>query len=615
MLNHYPLWKYLILIMLMGIGILYALPNFYGEDPAVQVTGIPGLMITKKILIKVNNLLKKEHIDIKSINLNNNSILIRVINIDMQMKVRELLETYMGNQYIIALNMLPATPKWLAKLHAEPMKLGLDLRGGVQFLIQVDIDTAFSKLQEKYWSTLISKLRNNNLNKIKITKITSSMSGSGIKISFNNSKQRDDGINYILKFNNDFNLKKINNNELEINLNFNRLNEIRTSIINQNMNILRNRVNKLGIADALVQREGRNYIIVEIPGIQDAALAKEILGSTATLEFHLVNQHIEVIHGETLPSNTEIKYTHDGNPVPIYKKIILTGDHIIDSNAARDEFNQPEVNIYLDDEGGFLMSKFTRDNLGQALATLFIEYKDKNKDINLHSRLIKKEAIINIATIQSPLGNHFRITGLTNLTEAHHLAFLLRAGALIAPISIVEESTIGPTLGLQNIKRGIYACVCALIISIIFMIFFYRQFGIIATLALLINLVLIIGIMSLLGATLTMPGIAGIILTIAVAVDANVLINERIKEELNSGLSIQLAIHQGYQQAYSSIIDANLTNVIITIILYYFGKSEIKGFAITTMIGILTSMLSAIIGTRAIVNLLYGGKRLNKLSI
>ncbi|WWP01629.1 MAG: protein translocase subunit SecD [Candidatus Dasytiphilus stammeri] len=609
MLNHYPLWKYLILIILMVIGILYALPNFYGEDPAVQVTGIPGLMMTKKMLIKVNNLLKKEHLHIKSMDLNNNSILIRVINLDMQMKVREILERYMGNQYIIALNMLPATPKWLANLHAEPMKLGLDLRGGVQFLIQVDIDTAFTKLQEKYLSVLISKLRNKNLNNIKITKITS----SGIKIFFINSKQRDDGINNILKFNNDLILKKINNNELEIDLNVNRLNEIRTSIIDQNMNILRNRVNKLGIADALVQREGRNYILVELPGIQDAAIAKEILGSTATLEFHLLNQRIEITPSGNLPSNTEIKYTHDGNPVPIYKKVILTGDHIIDSNAASDEFNQPEVNIYLDDEGGLIMSKFTRDNIGQALATLFIEYK--NKDVNLHSRLMKKEAIINIATIQSPLGNHFRITGITNLTEAHHLALLLRAGALIAPISIVEESTIGPTLGLQNIKQGIYACICALIISIIFMILFYRQFGIIAIFTLLINLVLIIGIMSLLGATLTMPGIAGIILTIAVAVDANVLINERIKEELNSGLSIQLAIHQGYQQAYSSIIDANLTNMITTIILYYFGRAEIKGFAITTMIGILTSMLSAIIGTRAIVNLLYGGKRLNKLSI
>lgn len=544
----------------MVLGILYALPNFYGDDPAVQVTGIPGLVMNKKILININNLLKKEHIDIKSMDLNNNSILIRVINIDMQMKVRETLAKYMGNQYIIALNMLPASPKWLAKLHAEPMKLGLDLRGGVQFLIQVDVDTALTKLQENNVSTLISKLRNKNLN-------------------------------------------------------VNRLNEIRTSIINHNMNILRNRVNQLGIADALVQREGSNYIIVELPGIQDAALAKEILGSTATLEFHLVNQRIERINGN-LPINTEIKYTYDGNQVAIYKKVILTGDHIIDSNASIDEFNQPEVNIYLDDEGGFIMSKFTRDNIGQALATLFIEYKDKNKDVNLHSRLMKKEAIINIATIQSPLGNHFRITGITNITEAHHLALLLRAGALMAPISIVGESTIGPTLGLQNIKRGIYACVCALIISIIFMIFVYRQFGIIAILALLINLVLIIGIMSILpGATLTMPGMAGIILTIAVAVDANVLINERIKEELNSGRSIQLAIHQGYQQAYSSIIDANLTNIIITIILYYFGKGQIKGFAITTMIGILTSMLTAIIGTRAIVNLLYGGKRLKKLSI
>lgn len=597
--------------MLILVGILYALPNFYGEDPAVQVTGLPGFGVNKQILIKINNLLAKEHLDIRSMDLKNNSILIRISNTDIQMKVREIIEKYLGNQYIIALNMLPATPQWLAKLHAEPMKLGLDLRGGVHFLIEVDVDTALTKLQKKNLSILISKLHNKNIHNIKITKIAS----SGIKISFKNSKQRYDGINYLSKFNKDFIFTKINNNELEVDLNLNRLNEMRTSVINQNMTILRNRVNQLGIADALVQREGRNYIIVELPGIQDAALAKEILGSTATLEFHLVNQRIDYINAN-IPSDTEIKYTRDGNRVPIYKEVILTGDHITNSNAAIDEFNQPEVNISLDDDGGVIMSQFTRDKIGQALATLFIEYKDKNKDMNIHSRLMKKEAIINIATIQSPLGNHFRITGLANLKEAHHLALLLRAGSLIAPISIIEESTIGPTLGLQNIKRGIYACVCALIISIIFMIVFYRQFGVIATLALLINLVLIIGIMSILpGATLTMPGIAGIILTIAVAVDANVLINERIKEELNSGRSIQLAIHKGYQGAYSSIIDANLTNIMTTIILYYFGRGEIKGFAITTMIGILTSMLTAIVGTRAIVNLLYGGKRLNKLSI
>jgi len=398
-----------------------------------------------------------------------------------------------------------------------------------------------------------------------------------------------------------------------------RLREARDYAVQQNINILRNRVNQLGVAEPLVQRQGADRIVVELPGIQDTARAKEILGATATLEFRLVNTSVDpsAAAAGRVPGDSEVKNMREGQPVVLYKRVILTGDHITDSTSSQDEYNQPQVNISLDGAGGNMMSNFTKDNIGKPMATLFVEYKDSGrKDANGRAVLVKQEEVINIANIQSRLGNSFRITGINNPNEARQLSLLLRAGALIAPIQIVEERTIGPTLGMQNIKQGLEACLWGLIASILFMVFFYKKFGLIATTALIANLVLIVGIMSLLpGATLTMPGIAGIVLTLAVAVDANVLINERIKEELSNGRSVQQAIHEGYSGAFSSIVDANVTTLIKVIILYAVGTGAIKGFAITTGIGVATSMFTAIVGTRAIVNLLYGGKRVNKLSI
>ena len=398
-----------------------------------------------------------------------------------------------------------------------------------------------------------------------------------------------------------------------------RLKEAREYAVQQNINILRNRVNQLGVAEPLVQRQGADRIVVELPGIQDTARAKEILGATATLEFRLVNSNVDqsAAAAGRIPGDSEVKQTREGQPVVLYKRVILTGDHITDSTSSQDEYNQPQVNISLDSAGGNIMSNFTKDNIGKPMATLFVEYKDSGKkDANGRAVLVKEEEVINIANIQSRLGNSFRITGINNPNEARQLSLLLRAGALIAPIQIVEERTIGPTLGMQNIQQGLEACLAGLVVSILFMIFFYKKFGLIATSALIANLVLIIGIMSLLpGATLTMPGIAGIVLTLAVAVDANVLINERIKEELSNGRSIQQAIDEGYKGAFSSIFDANVTTLIKVLILYAVGTGAIKGFAITTGIGVATSMFTAIVGTRAIVNLLYGGKRVKKLSI
>ncbi|WP_261153721.1 protein translocase subunit SecD [Serratia ficaria] len=615
MLNRYPLWKYLMLIVVILIGLLYALPNIYGEDPAVQITGARGVAASETTLDQVRTVLEKDHIASKSIALENGAILARFKDPDVQLRAREALMAELGDKFVVALNLAPATPTWLAMLGAEPMKLGLDLRGGVHFLMEVDMDTALSKLQEQTMDTLRSELREKGIPYASIRKLDN----NGVEVRFRDDAARDQAISYIGPRQRDLVLSANGSNTMKASLTDARLSEAREYAVQQNITILRNRVNQLGVAEPLVQRQGSDRIVVELPGIQDTARAKEILGATATLEFRLVNTNADATAAANgrVPGDSEVKNTRDGQPVVLYKRVILTGDHITDSTSSTDEYNQPQVNISLDSAGGTAMSNFTKDNIGKPMATLFVEYKDSGKkDANGRAVLVKQEEVINVANIQSRLGNSFRITGIGNPNEARQLSLLLRAGALIAPIQIVEERTIGPTLGQQNITQGLEACLWGLVASIVFMVVWYRKFGMIATTALVANLVLIVGVMSLLpGATLTMPGIAGIVLTLAVAVDANVLINERIKEELKNGRSVQQAIHEGYKGAFSSIVDANITTLITAIILYAVGTGSIKGFAITTAIGVATSMFTAIVGTRAIVNLLYGGKRINKLSI
>ncbi|WP_447871851.1 protein translocase subunit SecD [Serratia fonticola] len=615
MLNRYPLWKYLMLIVMILVGLLYALPNIYGEDPAVQITGARGVAASETTLDQVRTVLEKDNIASKSIALENGAILARFKDPDVQLRAREALMAELGDKYVVALNLAPATPAWLAMLNAEPMKLGLDLRGGVHFLMEVDMDTALSKLQEQTMDTLRSELREKGIPYAAIRKLDN----NGVEVRFRDNAARDQAISYMTPRQRDLVLSANGSNTLKATMTDARLSEAREYAVQQNITILRNRVNQLGVAEPLVQRQGADRIVVELPGIQDTARAKEILGATATLEFRLVNTNADATAAANgrVPGDSEVKYTREGQPVVLYKRVILTGDHITDSTSSTDEYNQPQVNISLDSAGGTAMSNFTKDSIGKPMATLFVEYKDSGKkDANGRSVLVKQEEVINVANIQSRLGNSFRITGISNPNEARQLSLLLRAGALIAPIQIVEERTIGPTLGQQNITQGLEACLWGLVASIVFMVVWYRKFGLIASTALMANLVLIVGVMSLLpGATLTMPGIAGIVLTLAVAVDANVLINERIKEELKNGRSIQQAIHEGYKGAFSSIVDANVTTLITAIILYAVGTGSIKGFAITTAIGVATSMFTAIVGTRAIVNLLYGGKRINKLSI
>jgi preprotein translocase subunit SecD len=603
------------LIVVILVGLLYALPNIYGEDPAVQITGARGVAASETTLDQVRTVLEKDNIASKSIALENGAILARFKDPDVQLRAREALMAELGDKYVVALNLAPATPAWLAMLNAEPMKLGLDLRGGVHFLMEVDMDTALSKLQEQTMDTLRSELREKGIPYAAIRKLDN----NGVEVRFRDNAARDQAISYMTPRQRDLVLSANGSNTLKATMTDARLSEAREYAVQQNITILRNRVNQLGVAEPLVQRQGADRIVVELPGIQDTARAKEILGATATLEFRLVNTNADATAAANgrVPGDSEVKYTREGQPVVLYKRVILTGDHITDSTSSTDEYNQPQVNISLDSAGGTAMSNFTKDSIGKPMATLFVEYKDSGKkDANGRSVLVKQEEVINVANIQSRLGNSFRITGISNPNEARQLSLLLRAGALIAPIQIVEERTIGPTLGQQNITQGLEACLWGLVASIVFMVVWYRKFGLIASTALMANLVLIVGVMSLLpGATLTMPGIAGIVLTLAVAVDANVLINERIKEELKNGRSIQQAIHEGYKGAFSSIVDANVTTLITAIILYAVGTGSIKGFAITTAIGVATSMFTAIVGTRAIVNLLYGGKRINKLSI
>ncbi|ADP11762.1 preprotein translocase subunit SecD [Erwinia sp. Ejp617] len=603
------------LIVVLLVGLLYALPNLYGEDPAVQVTGARGSAASEQTLVQIQSALKQDNIQSKSVALENGAILARFANTDVQLRAREAIINVLGDDYVVALNLAPATPAWLAMLSAEPMKLGLDLRGGVHFLMEVDMDTALGKLQDQNIDNLRSDLREKSIPYVNVRKTAN----YGMEIRFRDDKARDEAVSYLTTRHRDMVINGSGSNALTAVMSDERMREAREYAVQQNINILRNRVNQLGVAEPLVQRQGSDRIVVELPGIQDTARAKEILGATATLEFRLVNTSVDATAAANgrVPGDSEVKNTRDKQPVVLYKRVILTGDHITDSTSSNDEYNQPQVNISLDSAGGNIMSNFTKDSVGKAMATLFVEYKDSGKkDANGRAILEKHEEVINVANIQSRLGNSFRITGINNPNEARQLSLLLRAGALIAPIQIVEERTIGPTMGAQNITQGLEACLWGLIASIVFMVVWYKKFGLVATSALLANLVLIVGIMSLLpGATLTMPGIAGIVLTLAVAVDANVLINERIKEELRNGRSVQQAIHEGYKGAFSSIVDANVTTLIKVIILYAVGTGSIKGFAITTAIGVATSMFTAIIGTRAIVNLMYGGKRINKLSI
>ncbi|EGQ8393790.1 protein translocase subunit SecD [Vibrio cholerae] len=617
MLNRYPLWKYLMVMLTIAVAALYALPNIYGEDPAIQITGARGASVDMSTLDAVTDALNKAQLSQKSIALENGSILVRFNDTDTQISARDIISEALGKDKIVALNLAPSTPDWLESIGAAPMKLGLDLRGGVHFLMEVDMDAAMEKLVSQQEEAFRSDLRDEKIRYRAIRPLS-----DAVEVTLRDAEQLAQTKLLLESKHRDMTFTTSESDGhfvLVAKFTEARLQEIRNYAVEQNITILRNRVNELGVAEPLVQRQGATRIVVELPGVQDTARAKEILGATATLEFREVDDKADLAAAAAgrAPAGSEIKFDRNGRPVVLKKRVILGGSSITDASSSADEYGRPQVNISLDSEGGNKMSAFSKKNIGKLMATVFAEYKDSGKRSPEGKVILTKhEEVINQATIQSALGRNFRITGIDSPAEAHNLALLLRAGALIAPISIVEERTIGPSMGQQNIDMGIQACIWGMVAVMLFTVLYYRKFGMIANIALMANLVLIIGVMSMIpGATMTLPGIAGIVLTVGMAVDANVLIFERIREELREGKNPQQAIHQGYANAFSTIADANITTLITAIILFAVGTGAIKGFAVTLSIGILTSMFTAIVGTRCIVNLLYGGKRINKLSI
>ena len=618
MLNKYPLWKYILVVMVLVIGGLYSAPNLYGEDPAIQVSGLRGAEVNALVLDSVIEKLDEAKVAYKKTELANGRILVRLNSEDDQLKAKEAIGSSLGDSYVVALNLAPATPAWLQAFGAGPLKLGLDLRGGVHFLMEVDMDEAMNKQYTQMVQDFRSDLREE---KIRYRGVKRDSIRDAVIIEVRKAEDLSKARRFLTSRYQGYSIVEISDTQLSVALTDAKKQEIRTYAVDQNITIIRNRVNELGVAEPLVQRQGQERIVVQLPGVQDTARAKEILGATATLEFKVADSKGDLsaaLKGRVPPRSK--LYEYEKSPVGkvlLEKRTILTGEHIVDASSSFDEYGMPQVNISLDSKGGNKMSAFTKDSVGERMAVVFIEYKKtEQKDKNGKYKLKKIEEVISLATIQTRLGRSFRITGLDSQAEAHNLALLLRAGALIAPIQIVEERTVGPSLGKENIDAGLSAVVLGFALVLVFMLFYYRKFGLIANVALAANLVLIVGVMSMIpGATLTLPGIAGIVLTVGMAVDANVLIFERIREELKDNRSPQQAIHHGYDSAFSTIADANITTFIAAVILFAIGTGPIKGFAITLAIGIATSMFTAIVGTRAIVNATWGGKRIDKLSI
>lgn len=615
MLNHSPLWKKLMVLFVIIVGALYASPNLYGEDPAVQISGLRGVETNASTLDTVKSQLDEQQISYTSVSLENEQVLVKFADTENQLKARDLLDKNIGDQYSVALNLTPATPDWLASIGGVPMKLGLDLSGGVSFTMEVNMNEAVTKAQDGMVGDFRNDLRGEKIRYRGVKK-----AGDSIEIQFRNAEDLDKAESFLEKRYRDFLfVDNADTLTLSATMTEQKLKEIREYALQQNITIIRNRVNELGVAEPLVQRQGQKNIIIELPGVQDTAKAKEILNATATIEFRMVDTDGDLgsaLNGR-VPASSQLLYERNGTPVLLKKRIMLTGDHIVDANSSFDEYNRPQVNITLDSPGGSKFSNATKDNIGKPMATVFIEYKPTDRvDADGNTIFEKIEEVISVATIQARLGKSFRITGAGSQAEAHSLALLLRAGALIAPIQIVEERTVGPTLGAENVELGFQAIMGGFALVFIFMLVYYRAFGVVANVALAANLILIVGVMSMIpGATLTLPGMAGIVLTVGMAVDANVLIFERIREELRAGKSVQQAIHQGYDAAFSTILDANITTLIAAIILFAVGTGPIKGFAVTLSIGIITSMFTAIVGTRTIVNSVWGGKRLEKLPI
>jgi preprotein translocase subunit SecD len=615
-MNHYAPWKNTLVVFFLFITSLYALPNIYGSDLAIQITGTGDYVVEENDLEGIHNSLVENAIDFKSVELINSNILIRFNDSKSQLSSKALLKDTLSRNYVVALNLAPSVPQWLSGLGGKAMSLGLDLRGGVHFLLEVDMEAVVSTSIDRYYNELRTLLRKDKLYK-KIRK-----EDNLLVASFKTEEQKNEAKKLIKNDLFDLMIVEGSESELEVSLEMssNAQKAAKSSALNQNITTLRNRVNELGVAEPIIQQQGSERIVVQLPGVQDTARAKEILGAVATVEFRLVDEKNDVqtaIQSGKIPSGSKLYKFKDGRPLLLKTTVISTGENIVDASSSVDKDNNPMVSITLDNAGGRTMLETTKEFLGYRMAVVFIE--NQVETIIENGKTVKKRSktqdIINAATIQGTFSNRFQITGLDSSREARNLALLLRAGSLSAPIEIIEERTIGPSLGADNIQKGLISVLVGFALVLVFMGWRYRVFGLVANVALTLNLITIVSILSMLQATLTLPGIAGIVLTVGMAVDANVLIFERIKEELRSTKNIQKAISAGYEKALLTIADANITTLIASLVLFSFGTGAIKGFAVTLSIGIITSMFTAIIVSRAMINLIYGGKKIEELSI
>ncbi|WP_367154768.1 protein translocase subunit SecD [Methylomonas sp. HYX-M1] len=615
MQNHFPLWKNILVLAVLVFGTLYALPNVFGNDPAVQLASNTATPLQQGQADAVRAALAEAGLQTKSLDFKDGKILVRFPDTDQQLKAADLLRGKMTGKATVALNLAPATPAWLGALGAEPMYLGLDLRGGVHFLLEVDMDTAIKQADERYNNDIRSALR-----EAKVRYQSVSKEGDTLKVVLPDEESRVAAAAVLNKDFRNLDLAETGPMEFSLTMPEQEIRAIRKSALEQNITTLRNRVNELGVAEPIIQQQGDSRIVVQLPGVQDTARAKELLGTTATLEYRLVDVEHDLkaaIDGR-VPVGSRLYYDKNGGPVLLKRAVIVTGDQITDAASGLDQDGNPAVFITLDGVGAKKMGKLTSENIGKPMAVVFIEYKSETRVVDgqkvQHKEKVEK--VISVATIRDSFSKRFQTTGLESAQEARNLALLLRAGALAAPVEIVEERTVGPSLGQENIDQGMLSINIGFLLVVVFMFVYYRTFGLIANFALVFNLVLLIAILSLLQATLTLPGMAGIVLTVGMAVDANVLINERIREELRNGNSPQASIYVGYEKAFATILDSNITTLLVALLLFGLGTGPVKGFAVVLSLGILTSMFTAITGTRMLVNWIYGGnRRVDTLSI
>lgn len=614
-------WKYALILIVMVISVLYALPNLYPDEPALQVSGAQAAIpVDEDLRKRVRFALDEAAIPHHGDEVQAKGILVRLNTPEAQVQAQAVLRTALGENYVVALNLAPTTPSWLSALGAKPMKLGLDLRGGVHFALEVDVAKALEQRQESYGNDIRKQLR-----EAAVTyRGLSELPGGAFEVHFANDADRDAGTTLLRRQFPEFGLTPVGTPDapsLRLAVLPAKLREITDYAVGQNLTTLRNRINELGVAEALVQRQGANRITVELPGLQDTAEAKRILGRTASLEFRFVSQ--DAGNGLVAPAGTERFTSPRGAPILLERRKIVTGERVTSAQSSFDEYSQPQVSINLDSRGGRLMADATRDSVGRQMAVLFVENKQHirqevgadGKTVEVREPYVDRR-VINVATVQSMLGSQFRITGLDSPAEAQELALLLRAGALAAPMYFVEERTVGPSLGQDNIDKGVLSTQIGFALVSLFMLAFYRVFGVIANLALFINVAVVVAAMGAIGAALSLPGIAGIVLTVGMAVDANVLIYERIREELRRGLSPLASIVAGYDRAFATIIDSHVTTLVVAVILFAIGTGPVKGFAVTLFIGILSSLFTSITVTRGIVQLIYGGgRRVTRLSI